>query len=162
MAVLPIKTLNDPVLRTKCAAVAAVTDDIRKLITDMKETMQQANGVGLAAPQVGVGKCVIVVAAGTQGALGLVNPQITKRSRERGVEEEGCLSFPGLFLEIKRAQNVTVEALNEQGKPVTFEAEGLLARVLQHEIDHINGVLFFQRLPWWRKLAFKFKHPGIT
>jgi len=124
-------------------------DSVRKLIDDMFETMYAATGVGLAAPQIGVGRRVIVVDVSPVEKeippMALVNPEIVSR---RGMVEatEGCLSVPGVEGVVARPESVTVKGLNELGDPVKFEAEGLLARALQHEIDHLDGVLFIDRL----------------
>lgn len=144
-----ILTYPDPFLLTKAAPVARMDDNVRKLIDDMFETMYSASGVGLAAPQVGVGRRVIVVDVSPVEKeippMALVNPEILSR---RGMVEacEGCLSVPGVEGTVARPEFVTVKGLNELGDPVTFEAGGLLARALQHEIDHLDGVLFIDRL----------------
>ncbi len=144
-----ILTYPDPFLSTKAAPVSRMDDDVRKLIDDMFETMYAASGVGLAAPQVGVGRRVIVVDVSPVEKdvppMALVNPEILSR---RGMTEasEGCLSVPGVEGLVARPESVTVKGLNELGDPVKFEAGGLLARALQHEIDHLDGVLFIDRL----------------
>ena len=144
-----ILTYPDPFLSTKAAPVARMDDSVRKLIDDMFETMYAATGVGLAAPQIGVGRRVIVVDVSPVEKeippMALVNPEIVSR---RGMVEatEGCLSVPGVEGVVARPESVTVKGLNELGDPVKFEAEGLLARALQHEIDHLDGVLFIDRL----------------
>ncbi len=144
-----ILTYPDPFLSTKAARVARMDDDVRKLIDDMFETMYAAKGVGLAAPQIGEGRRVIVVDVSPVEKeippMALVNPEIVAR---RGVCEatEGCLSVPGVEGVVVRPEYVTVKGLNELGDPVNFEAGGLLARALQHEIDHLDGVLFIDRL----------------
>jgi len=163
MAVLEIKKFNDKVLRKRCRKVKRVNKKIKKLIVDMAQTMEKEGGLGLAAPQVGELKRVIVVRAAVKGKriLGLINPKIKKKSREKEVNLEGCLSFPGIFLEIKRAREVVVEGLDYNGKKVRLKAKGLLARVFQHEIDHLNGILFFNRLGFFKKIRFKLKYPKI-
>ena len=143
MGVLEIKTVGDPVLRTRAKHVKHITRSIKTLLEDMAATMYASNGVGLAAPQVGVSKRAIVVDAG-DGLLALINPEIIRREgSETGIE--GCLSIPGVFGEVERALKVTVEALDPDGKRKWVEGEGLLARALQHEIDHLAGVLFVDR-----------------
>ena len=159
--ILPIKKYPDPVLRKKCQEVKELTEEIKKLGLDILETMIVNQGVGLAAPQVGELKRIIVVhpilkrtpeeiAARTPQVF--INPKIIKKSRETIIEEEGCLSFPGLFLKVKRAKEVEIEALNENGEKIHFKVEGLAARVFQHEIDHLDGILFIDRLSFWQKL----------
>lgn len=156
MAVLEIKKFNDPVLRKKCEPVLKVDKKIKKLIVDIAQTMEKNQGVGLAAPQVGVLKRVIVVRTDlkSQRILGLVNPKIVKKGREKKIDEEGCLSFPGVFLKIERAKKAEVEGLDINGKKIKIRAEGVLARVFQHEIDHLDGILFFSRLNFFQKIKF--------
>ena len=149
MAVRPVRLYGDPVLRQKALAVAEVDDTVRELIADMRETMHAYNGVGLAANQVGVLQRVLVVDIPvdeeTRVRCALINPELDRRAgAESG--EEGCLSIPGLYEEVRRAQRVRVRGLDEQGKPHEFVAEGYLARALQHEVDHLDGVLFVDRL----------------
>jgi peptide deformylase len=155
MAVLPVRILGDPILRTRAAPVTAVSDELRALIADMFDTMYAEDGVGLAAPQVGVGQRVIVVDPhdGTAAPLALVNPQVIETGAETERGEEGCLSIPGLRELVERPVTVTVEGLDRDGAPLRIEADGLLARILQHEIDHIDGILFIDRVsPLKRKL----------
>jgi peptide deformylase len=145
----PILTYPDPFLTKKAASVARVDDKIRDLVRDMFETMYAASGVGLAAPQIGVGKRVIVVDVSPveEGSvpLALVNPGIVERGGQ--VEgTEGCLSLPGVEGVVPRAERVKVRALDPEGRPVKIEAEGILARALQHEIDHLDGILFIDRI----------------
>ena len=138
MPLLEIVTVPDPVLLSKAQAVPRVSRRVRRLAHDMLETMVAASGVGLAAPQVGVRKRVIVVDVG-ENPIVLVNPGITAAEGEQ-VGLEGCLSVPNLVGEVRRAAWVVVNGLNLQGRPVAVEGEGLLARALQHEIDHLDGV----------------------
>ncbi|MBI4278484.1 MAG: peptide deformylase [Armatimonadetes bacterium] len=139
-------TLASPgaaILRRRAGSVARVSREVRELLADMLEIMYASNGVGLAAPQVGVGVRAIVADAG-RGPLLLVNPRITRRSgRQVGIE--GCLSVPGVVAEVERWTKVVVRARNRRGWQVEVEAEDLMARVLQHEIDHLNGILFLDR-----------------
>jgi peptide deformylase len=144
MALLPILTQEAPVLRQRAKRVTRVDDSIRKLIDDMVETMVAAPGVGLAANQVGVLLRVIVVKTDAN-LYSLVNPEMVKATGEQ-VGLEGCLSIPGYVGEVKRAQRVVVRGLNRHGKTVRIKGDDLLARAFQHEIDHINGVLFIDRL----------------
>jgi len=141
----------DPVLRKKCEEVKEITEEIKNLSWDIVETLEKNEGVGLAAPQVGELKRIIVVQTENQPRV-LINPKIIKKSKEIEIIEEGCLSFPGLFLKIKRAKEVEFEALNENGEKICLKAEGLPARIFQHEIDHLDGILFIDRIPFWKKL----------
>ncbi len=158
MAVLGIRIMGDPVLRQKAESLGQVDDEIRRLIKDMFETMYEADGVGLAAPQVGVSQRVIVVDPHEQDVkpFGLVNPVIVESADDTERGEEGCLSIPGLKDIVERPASIVVEALDAEGKPVRIEAEGLLARVLQHEVDHLDGILFIDRVsPLKRKMLLK-------
>ena len=146
MAIRKIRLDGDPILRKISREVEVVDDRIKQLILDMFETMKVNNGVGLAAPQVGVLRRVIVIdITGIENEkeekYALINPVIKKASGEQ-CADEGCLSFPNLFGKVKRSMYVTVEALNENGDKVTINAEGLLAQAIAHEIDHLNGILF--------------------
>lgn len=146
MSVLNIRRYGDPILRQKAQPVAAITPEIRKTLADMLETMYHQVGIGLAAPQVGVGLRIILVDDGPRGPRALLNPAIVdQRGSVRG--EEGCLSIPGIFGEVERSEWVRVEAMDAEGLPLNFEAKGLQARVIQHELDHLDGVLFIDRLP---------------
>jgi len=145
MAVLSIHTAPDPVLRQKAKRVRSVDGSIHKLIGDMIETMHAAPGVGLAAPQVGIPLRVIVIGLPEQEDIALVNPQIVRRKGER-VVNEGCLSVPGYIGQLKRAESVTVKGRDRNGREVRIKAEELLAQALEHEIDHINGILYIDRL----------------
>jgi peptide deformylase len=139
-----IVVVEDPRLRVKCPRVPKVDDSIRQLIDDMVDTMRDAPGIGLAAPQVGVLLRVIVCEV-DESLHVLVNPEIVRsEGEELGIE--GCLSIPGYVGDVKRASRVTVKGKNRNGKDIRVKAEGLLARCLQHEIDHVDGVLFTDRL----------------
>ena len=139
----------DPFLARKAAPVAAVDDRIRALVRDMFETMYAAEGVGLAAPQVGVGKRVIVIDVSpvdeTIAPVAVVNPEIVLR-KGSATAVEGCLRVPGIQGEVVRAESVEVRGMDEQGKPLRIRADGILSRALQHEIDHLDGILFIDRL----------------
>ena len=155
MAILPIRLYPDPVLREAAEPVAAIDDDLRKLVADMGETMRAAPGVGLAAPQVGVQRRVFVYAAGEEDEIvALVNPAIVERGAEIVIEDEGCLSIPGLAYPVERAQRIVVEATTMDGERVRLDVEDMEARIMQHEIDHLDGVLFLERIdPELRKEA---------
>ncbi|HQE91440.1 MAG TPA: peptide deformylase [Anaerolineae bacterium] len=153
MALRDIITVGDPRLRKRSHPVEKVTPEVRELIRDMVETMDAANGVGLAAVQVGEMVRVIVIETPedeedpTSGKLYIViNPEIVKMSKETAVGSEGCLSVPGYAGEVERATEVVVRGLDRHGKPFRLRARGFLARVFQHEIDHCNGVLYTDRL----------------
>lgn len=143
MPAYKIVELGDPVLRQKSRPVRVVNKSIRKLLDDMAETMYAAQGVGLAAPQVGISKRVVVVDVG-EGLWELINPEIIYQEGE-DVGVEGCLSIPGVAGEVKRAYKVRVKGLNRQGEVQVISAEGLGARALQHEIDHLDGILFIDK-----------------
>jgi peptide deformylase len=146
MAILSVRKYGDPVLRRRAARVEAVTPELRKTIVDMIDTMYDEVGLGLAAPQVGVSLRLMVVADDEgREARALINPVITEQSGEV-VAEEGCLSIPGVFAPVKRAEWVRLEAQDPEGRAVTLTARGLRARVFQHEMDHLDGVLFIDRL----------------
>ena len=144
MAVLDIHLLGSPVLRQQSAEVATVDAEVRKFIDDLFETMDAAKGIGLAANQVGIARRVAVV--GTEDErLALVNPMIVS-AEGKDREEEGCLSIPDAYGEVTRAERIVVEALDRDGKPFRREFSGLLARAIQHEIDHLDGILFVDHL----------------
>ncbi|MBI4286205.1 MAG: peptide deformylase [Chloroflexi bacterium] len=146
MAVLSIRLSPDPVLRQKAKRVKVVSDSIRKLISDMMETVHADPGrLGLAAPQVGISLRVMVICLPEKEDIALVNPEIV-RSKGEHVVTEGCLSLPGRSEEIKRAESVTVKGLDPNGKAVRIKANGLLAQAFQHEIDHLNGVLYIDHV----------------
>lgn len=147
MALLPILRYPDDRLHTVAAPLEAVDDAIRQLVGDMAETMYAAPGIGLAATQVNVHRRVVVIDVSEERnqLLVLVNPEITERSGEQ-TGEEGCLSVPGVYEEVLRAEYIKVKALDENGKPFELEAEGLLAVCIQHEIDHLNGIVFVEYL----------------
>src|SRR5687768_11234466 len=155
MAIRQVRVMGDPVLRAMAAPVARVTDEVRALIADMFDTMYAEDGVGLAAPQVGVGQRVIVVDPREENIapFALVNPRIVEIGDAVDRAEEGCLSIPGLKEIVERPATVVVEGLDRAGEPVRMAAEGLLARILQHEVDHLDGILFIDRVsPLKRKL----------
>ena len=146
MAIREIRLSGDEILRKKSRVVEEVDDRIRELLDDMLETMHKYNGVGLAAPQVGILKRVIVIDLyDGNPPLKLVNPVITKAKGEQEVEE-GCLSFPNQYAKMVRPEEVVVEALDENGKKVKIKAKGLLAQALSHEVDHLEGILFVDNM----------------
>ena len=142
---LNIVKLGEDILRQKALPVEEVNDEIRKLAEDMFETMEAAEGVGLACPQVGKSIRMFVLTADDNVRRVFINPQIIKTSEEVGDYDEGCLSIPQVYETITRPLKVTVQALNENGKPFTLEADGLLARIIQHEYDHLDGILYIDR-----------------
>ncbi|KDE49479.1 peptide deformylase [Geobacillus sp. CAMR5420] len=146
MAVLSIVMHPNPILEQPCAPVTIFDRRLGRLLDDMYETMLAADGVGLAAPQIGVAEQVAVVDVGDEhGRIELINPVVIEARGEQ-VDVEGCLSFPGLFGEVPRAKFVNVRAQNRRGRPFTLSATGFLARALQHEIDHLHGVLFTSKV----------------
>ena len=147
MPVLPIRIAGDPVLRVKAKKIRKADDaSLQQLIDDMIDTMHNAPGVGLAAPQVGISLRVVVIETPDEGLMALINPEVVKASGERRLME-GCLSVPGYQAEITRSKQVTVKALDRDGKEVRIKAtETLLAQALEHEIDHINGILYIDHL----------------
>ena len=146
----------DPILRKGCEPVEKVTDDIRELAESMLEFMRAENGIGLAAPQVGKSVSLLVIAYEEEGIepTALINPRITARSGSVEMNE-GCLSFPNIFAKLTRPEFVTIKALNLEGENVTIEAEGLFARVLQHEIDHLSGVVFIDHFSPVQKIKWR-------
>jgi peptide deformylase len=146
MAVLRVRRYGDPVLRRRAREVEAVTPEIRRLVEDMTDTMYDEVGIGLAAPQVGASIRLMVVGdEANRGVQALVNPVIAAQGGTV-TAEEGCLSLPGVFAPVTRAEWVTLQAQDLDGTPVSMTARGLRARVFQHEIDHLDGVLFIDRL----------------
>ena len=152
MTVLAIRHMpEDSVLRQKARRVSRIDGSVQRLIDDMIQTMQQANGVGLAAPQVGVPLQVIVLQMPEQEPIALINPEIVKRTGEQEVTE-GCLSVPGYYGEIKRSAEITVKGKDRRGKAVRIKATGLMAEALEHEIDHLNGILYIDHVESPEKL----------
>lgn len=173
--VLPIVRYPEPVLRAKCRPILEVTDELRQLAANMLETMRAANGVGLAAPQVGVDQqlavidvshnpdCLTYLRVNGQKAdmpqhmpVVFLNPQLDL-GKDKNTDEEGCLSFPHLRGDIRRASEIKVTFQNLEGERVTMETDGLLARAFQHEIDHLNGILFIDRMSAAAKVGLKRK-----
>ncbi len=144
MAIRKILTANHALLRSRSRPVQKVNSAIAALLDDMADTMYENNGVGLAAPQVGIARRLIVLDPGDDQLLKMINPRCLEWEGEE-IAVEGCLSIPGIYGEVPRASRVLVQALNPDGKELRLEAEGFLARILQHEIDHLEGVLFLDR-----------------
>lgn len=141
----------NPLLKQKSKEVNEISEEILKLAKDMIETMNSNKGVGLAAPQIGILKRIIVVDAG-DGPRIFFNPKIFKKSWKKEIMEEGCLSLPGYSLKILRPKSIELEFLNEKGERIMLKADGLLARIIQHETDHLNGTLLLDRINFWQKI----------
>jgi peptide deformylase len=160
MPVLDIVTYPNPILRKKSPPVEAINDEIQSLIDDMIITMHAASGIGLAAPQVGISIRIMVVDinGGTDPGpiITLINPEIISSEGEN-IREEGCLSVPGFCEELTRANKVKIKGMDRVGKEIVLEGEGLLARAFHHEMDHLNGLLFFDRLNKVKKELLKLK-----
>jgi peptide deformylase len=163
MAALPIRLYGDPVLREECAPVVEIDGDVHKLIADLVDSVVEAEGLGLAAPQIGVPRRVIVVMEepGEKARyLALINPEIVSACGEE-TAEEGCLSIPGIYEKIKRPLSVVVSGLDERGEKITMEATGMMARAFCHEIDHLDGVMFVDKVGMVRKGLLKGKLGAI-
>lgn len=163
MALREIRIYGDPVLRQKATAIEEMDDEVRTLAADMLETLADAEGVGLAGPQVGVRRRIIVVhpppasddSPEREPARVYVNPEVVSSSGPQESAEEGCLSIPGVYEVVKRPRNVKVRALDLEGERVEIEVEGMLSRIIQHEIDHLDGVLFVDRIGPMRRALLK-------
>lgn len=158
MAIREMRILGDPALREKAEPIGEIDREVRELAEDMLETMYAHDGVGLAGPQIGVARRIIVIdpQSGDSAPFALVNPEVVESGEETERAEEGCLSIPGLAEVVERPATVVVEGLTAEGKPRRIEAEGLLARILQHEVDHLDGILFIDRVsPLKRKMLLK-------
>ena len=153
MAIMPIVLVPEPVLRLKTKKVRKIDASIQKLIDDMIETMHDAPGVGLAATQVGVALRICVIHIPGDDVVTLVNPEIVRRSGSRVCEGEGCLSLPGYKGDVPRSEKVVVKGLNRDGRPVRYRASDLFAEALEHEVDHLNGTLYFDYLESVDKLT---------
>ena len=147
MAIRELRYSGDDILKKRSKEVDVVDDRIREILNDMDETMHEANGVGISAEQVGILKRLVVIDINYDGSpsIKLVNPVIVKKKGEQEVEE-GCLSFPNQYAKVIRPKEVVVKALNENGKPITIKGKDLLAQALAHEIDHLDGVLFVEKM----------------
>jgi peptide deformylase len=164
MAVLSVRKYGDPVLRRRAKPVEKVTPELRAIIADMIDTMYDEVGIGLAAPQVGISLRLMVVGDEEgRGAQALVNPVIVEQGGTV-TAEEGCLSIPGIFAQVTRSEWVRIEAQDEEGRPLSIRARGLRARVFQHEMDHLDGVLFIDRLEAVQRdrIKRKIKKEGLS
>jgi len=148
-----MRIVGDPVLRTVVRQVREITQEDRKLLSWMAQLMYEASGIGLAAPQIGVSKAFVVIDEGN-GLYKLANPRIINGSGWL-TQEEGCLSVPGVGIKVRRLKSIVVEAMDEDGKKITIEAQGLLARVFQHEIDHLNGKLIIDHASLIEKMKYR-------
>ena len=151
MAILPIYLFPDPILKQKSKRVRIINGSVQRLIGDMIETMHHIDGAGLAAPQVGVPLRIIVIGIPGEEDIALINPEVVRRAGERLVDE-GCLSIPGYIGQVKRAVSVKVKGCDQNGKEIRIKADQLLAQALEHEIDHLNGVLYINYLDSMDKL----------
>jgi peptide deformylase len=145
MAIRPIRLFGDPILRTVADPVTDFDKQLRNLVKDLTQTLDDAQGAGLAAPQIGVGLRVFAYAVGSEHGY-LVNPELTFPDDEEREDEEGCLSFPGIYYDVKRRLNTVARAFTDRGDPVQIVGTDVLARCLQHETDHLDGVLFIDRM----------------
>jgi peptide deformylase len=163
---LDIHTLGDRVLRQPAKRVNKVDDALRQTAREMLQTMYSSDGIGLAAPQVGIHKQLIVVDCEPENPaappLILVNPEIKKCGVELGKDQEGCLSVPGVYMDVERPATVEVSYKDENGRPCTIKADGMLARVIQHEMDHLNGVLFVDRITDSLTLTAELQKKGFS
>jgi peptide deformylase len=149
--ILEIKNYPNPVLKRRSEEVKEITPEIKELASDMTETMKSREGVGIAAPQLGLLKRLIVVQM-EKGPEAFVNPEILRKSKEQEIMEEGCFCLPGIFLKIKRAKEAEIEALDINGNKIRIKTGGFPARIFQHEIDHLDGILFIDRAGVGRKI----------
>jgi len=159
MTILTVLRFPDERLRTKAKEVTEVNDDIRQIVDDMLETMYDEKGVGLAATQVNIHQRIVVIDVSEKGnqPIVLINPEIIKKSDEKVINEEGCLSVPSCYAKVERHSQVTVKALDKQGKEFTLEGEELLATCIQHELDHLAGILFVDYLSPLKRQRIKTK-----
>lgn len=160
MAILRIRTWGDPILKTRAREIKNINEEIRELSRDMFETMRaEGDGVGLAATQVGVDLCMFVAEITPKNAPSqrytLINPKIIAAGKETETLEEGCLSFPGIFGPVARKREVEIQGLDLNGKEITLAGQALLARVFQHELDHLDGIVFIERMTMVQRLLLK-------
>lgn len=156
MQTLDILIYGNPVLRKKTQAVEKVGEEEKRILEEMAEVMYNAKGIGLAAPQIGLNKQLIVVDVGG-GLLKLANPKLVEKSAAFDILEEGCLSLPQVLLKVRRPKKVVVEGLNQDNQRLRIEAESLLSHALQHEIDHLLGILIIDRINWLERMRLKAK-----
>lgn len=142
--ILKIITIENPILRKKAKKIEKIDDEIKRLAEDMLETLKNSNGVGLAAPQLGKSIRLIVVSYGEKDYI-FINPEIIKREGE-DLDIEGCLSIPGIEIPVKRAEKILLRYQNLKGRPLMIEVSGILARIIQHEIDHLDGILIVDKI----------------
>lgn len=154
MKSLELRLYPDPILRKNCEPVEEITPEIKELVLAMLATMKAKNGIGLSGPQVGVLKQIIVIGEIPEVTkpIGLINPKIIKKAKGREFGEEGCLSIPGIYEKVGRSKIIKVSGITPEGKRTIFEAEDLFAQVLQHEIDHLSGILFPDRMNPFRRI----------
>ncbi len=161
MRTLSIVTYPEKILKRKAGKVSGITSEIKQLILRMIETMYKNQGIGLAAPQIGISQRIIIVETSKNPreikgkVFAFLNPIITKKSRKSAVEEEGCLSLPGIFVNVKRAEQIELVCQDLRGKEVKVKAGGLTARIFQHEIDHLNGKLIVDRVNLLKKFKLR-------
>jgi peptide deformylase len=149
--ILKILTYPNPILRKKSEEIKEITPEIKKLGFDMVDTMIKNKGIGLAAPQVGELKRIITVYT-RKGPRIFINPRILSSSKEVDIAEEGCLCLPGIFTDVERPKGVEFEALDEEGRKVLINDEEFLARILQHEVDHLEGIIFIDKIGFWERM----------
>ena len=152
-----IRLYPDPVLREISKPVEKINQDVKTLVQDMVETMKSHKGVGLAAPQIGIFQRIIIIGIPEEEPLAIINPELSKPKSEDQLEE-GCLSIPGVRVTIKRATNVMVKGLSPEEKTLKIQADDLFARVVQHEVDHLNGILIIDKLPKEERLDFELNY----
>lgn len=168
-----ITTYPAPILKNKSKAISKITPEIKKLAQNMMKIMEENDGVGLAAPQIGIPERIIIV-KDSAGNHAFINPKIVKRSRKQVKDEEGCLSLPGIFVKVKRAEEIEVACQNLDGETVRVKAKGMGARIFQHEIDHLDGILIINRISPFQRFKLRKKlrelltshqqshHPGLA
>lgn len=148
--ILNILRYPNPILKKKSEEIKEITPEIKQLGLDMIQTMVENKGLGLAAPQVGKLKRIIVVQT-DKGPRIIINPEILEKTREKEIMEEGCLCLPGLYLDVKRSKGVEIKALDENGNEINIRTQRLPARILQHEIEHLDGILFLDKIGFWQR-----------
>jgi len=164
MKTISLKRYPDPILREKCEPIEEITPEIKELTLAMLEMMKAKNGIGLAGPQVGVLKQIIVIGEipKVTKAIGFINPKIIKKSKGKEFGDEGCLSIPGIYEKVGRSKIIKVSGITVEGEKIVFEAKDLFARVFQHEIDHLSGILFPDRMNFLRRIKTYRKYQQIN